>query len=188
MIIYALWLIIYRRESPALDLGKLVSSVSTAFNKKNFLAHSSLQNRSYFFSFFRRATAREVLFPCVASASRSTPALCFVRPKMQEKSAVPQAWRTGYGLTVLRIRCFLSTSSNHTWCMKIEQNMNIKQWTLYIKHNVIVKKWINQDVLSDESHFYSKTSEIKMIFDDAGLMKIQLICVNCWFLYFHIDY
>ena len=188
MIIHALWLIICRRESPALDLGKLVSSVSTAFDKKNFLAHSSLQNRSYFFSFFKRATASEVPFPCVASASRSTPALCFVRPKMREKSAVPQAWRTGYGLTILRIRCFFSTSSNHTWCMKIKQDMNIKQWTLYIKHNVIVKKWINQDLLSDESYFYTKTSEIKMFFDDAGLMKIKLICVNSRFFYFHIVY
>ena len=41
---------------------------------------------------------------------------------------------------------------------------------------------------TSESHFYSKTSEIKMIFDDAGLKKIQLICVNCRFFYFHIDY
>ena len=39
-----------------------------------------------------------------------------------------------------------------------------------------------------KSNFYSKTSQIKMIFDDAGLMKIQLICVNCRFFYFHIVY
>ena len=36
------------------------------------------------------------------------------------------------------------------------------------------------------SNFFGKTSQKKMIFDDAGLMKIQLISVNRPFFYFHI--
>ena len=39
-----------------------------------------------------------------------------------------------------------------------------------------------------KSNFYTKTSQIKMIFDDAGLMKIQLISVNRPFFYFHSVY
>ena len=37
-----------------------------------------------------------------------------------------------------------------------------------------------------KSNFFSKTSPIKMIYDDAGLMEIQLISVNRPFFYFHI--
>ena len=37
-----------------------------------------------------------------------------------------------------------------------------------------------------KSNFFSKTSQIKMIYDDAGLMKIQLISVNRPFFYFPI--
>ena len=36
-----------------------------------------------------------------------------------------------------------------------------------------------------KSNFYNKTSQIKMIFDDAGLMKIQLTN-NRPFFYFYI--